>query len=167
MNNKNWLVGGLLIAIVVMAVGYAALSEELNIFGTANIDANWQVEFTAITLEDSHETTEVSKSFTATTAEFEVDLHAPGAFAEYDIVVTNNGTINAKIASIVIDESIALADVSYTVTGIAVDDELDASLTHTVTVRVDWDAAAIEVPQAPDPLTETITVTILYVQNTD
>lgn len=170
-SNKNWLIGGLIAIIVIMAVGYAALSQELNIFGTATIDAEWNVEFTAITLEDSHGATEVlAPNFTATTATFEVTLPFPGAFAEYDIIVTNNGTIDAKVGSITINESEDVADVSYTVSGIAVDDELPTTApndTHTVTVRVEWDGAAEELPEDPAPLTETITVTIVYVQDTD
>ncbi len=165
--SRNWLVGGVVALVVLMAVGYAALAQELEIFGTANIDVEWNVEFTDITLVDSHQIDEVhTPSHTATTATFEVDLLAPSAFAEYDVEVSNNGTIDAKVSSININESTDIADVEYTVSGIAVDDELAVGNTHAVTVRVDWDEEAEELP-AEMPVSETITVTILYVQDTD
>ena len=121
-NTRNWLIGGLLLAIMVMAIGYAALSQELEIGGTASIDAEWNVEFTSIILEDSHGINQIAMpNYTATTATFELDLLFPSAFAEYKIDITNNGSIDAKISSIEVNQSTAVPDVSYEVTGIEVD----------------------------------------------
>ena len=166
-NKKNTLIGGLIAAVVLMAVGYAALSQELEIFGTATIDAEWNVEFTSITRVDDNGITELVRTFDATTATFEVDLHYPGAFAEYDIVVTNSGTIDARVGTINVNQSSDVADVTFTVSGIQENDELDSTDTHTVTVRVEWTELATEIPEDPDLIQETLEVTILYVQNTD
>ncbi len=169
MINKNWVIGGLIFIIVAMGVGYAALSQELDILGTATVDAEWDVAFTSMSLVDEAAINEIDSSYAGTTAEFAVELYYPGAYAEYEIVVTNNGSISAKVSSISINESDHLADVSYTVSGIAEDDVLGVSGTHVITIRVEWDAEAIEVPEElepEDPIQETINITVLYVQNT-
>jgi len=161
-NNKNWLIGGLLAAIVVMAVGYAALSQELEIFGTAQIDADWNVEITSITEMTAVEATTFSTSHDGTAATFVVDLHEPGASASYDIVIENSGTIDAIVDSISISETELVDNVSFVFTGILANDTLATAATHTGTVTVEWDILA-EV--FPEELTEEFTVTINYVQD--
>ena len=46
---KSLLIGVLLIAVVLMSVGYAALASQLDINGTAAISSKWDVKFTSIT----------------------------------------------------------------------------------------------------------------------
>ncbi len=165
-NKRNWVIGGLLFAIMLMTIGYAALSQELQITGTAGIDADWNVEITTIALDDSHGINQVTiPDYTATTATFDVDLLFPSAYAEYRIEINNNGTIDAKVSSIEIEQSTDLADVYFQVTGVDVDDELPVGGNHTVTVYVEWDPEAEYVPEEPDPIEETLTVTILYGQD--
>ena len=48
-DKKKILIGTLCALIMIMAVGYALLSQQLSINGTANIVSNWQVEITNIT----------------------------------------------------------------------------------------------------------------------
>ena len=45
---KNILIGALLVAIIAMAVGYAALAQQLTINGTAQVSSTWDVKFTSI-----------------------------------------------------------------------------------------------------------------------
>ena len=45
---KNLLIGFLLAIVLVMAVGYAAFSTQLNISNTASIDSTWNVRITGI-----------------------------------------------------------------------------------------------------------------------
>ncbi len=162
-NTRVWLIGGLFATIILMAIGYAALSQELNIFGTANINAEWKVEITDIQVVEEIGANTLGTSYIATLAGFEVDLLYPGASASYDVVVTNNGTIKAKISSITINESIDVANVSYTVTGNNVDDELVVGGTHVFTVMVEWNEVATDWDELA--VTETIDVSILYVQD--
>ncbi len=164
MKNKNWLIGGLIVAVAVMAVGYAALAQELTIFGTANIDANWNVEIASITETSAIDATTVATDFTATTASFEVNLTEPGATASYAIVINNTGSLDAIVDSIVVTPTTDVPDIEYTFSGIAVSDPLLATTgTHTGTLSVTWDAAATAIPELIT--TETVTVTINYVQN--
>ena len=83
--NKNLLLVILLIAVVGMAIGYAALSQQLVINGTANITTEWDVHIKNITASAGNATTgaqdKTQPSFTATSATFDVDLAYPGAYS--------------------------------------------------------------------------------------
>ena len=168
-NRKNVLIGGLIVAVILMAVGYAALSEQLEIGGTAEIDAEWNVEIFSITETLTTDATTESTNSTATTATFEVKLHEPGAIATYDVRVENNGTIDAIVDSINLQQSEDVADVEFSFSGIEVGNVLaadhEAEDAHIVSVTVEWDSEATEVPEPPAETTETLTLTIVYVQN--
>ena len=47
-DKKNIFILALLLAIVFMSIGYAALSSVLNINGTANVDESWNVKIISI-----------------------------------------------------------------------------------------------------------------------
>lgn len=163
-SNKNIILLILLLVIVGMAVGYAALSQALVINGTANITTEWKVLFTNIeegTLTGAESKT--APSYTATTATFDVNLLYPGASAQYIVTVANQGSINAKLASVDgIDTANAAAptDITYTIDAKA-NDTLDAKATKTYTVTVTWDAASTTIPETK---TKTATITLNYEQ---
>lgn len=166
--NKKWYIGILVLLVGVMAVGYAALAQELNIFGTSNVTANWNMEITRFAEMSSHGVTTDSVSFTATSATFNIDLAFPSATATYEMDITNNGTIDAEVASIVVTPTNNLPDVSYEFSGILVGDKqpagsMMANNTRTGTLVVTWDGAGTEVVTGQ----EDITVTVTYVQDTD
>lgn len=163
-SNKNIILLILLLVIVGMAVGYAALSQALVINGTANITTEWKILFTDITagtLVGAENKT--APSFTATTATFDVNLLYPGASAEYKVTVANQGNINAKLTSIDgIDTANAAAptDITYSIDATP-NDTLNAQTTKTYTVTVVWDADATTVPETK---TKTATITLNYEQ---
>ncbi len=163
-NNKNLILLILILVIVGMAVGYAALSQALVINGTANITTEWKILFTDIQEGDFvGAESKTQPSYTATTATFDVNLLYPGASAEYIVTVANQGNIDAKITSIDgIDTANAMApkDIKYTIDAVK-DDLLSAGSTKTYTVKVSWDADATVVP---DTKTKTATITLNYEQ---
>ena len=78
---RNIIIGALCCLLVFMGIGYAILSQTLNISGTANMQGNWSVKITNMKLLEANKTgraTEVSSSYTNTTASFEADLYMPG-----------------------------------------------------------------------------------------
>lgn len=77
---KNILIIILFLAVIGMAIGYAALSQLLTINGTANISA-------AVVAGDK------------LSAIFDVNLQHPGATATYIVTVENAGTIDATLES--------------------------------------------------------------------
>ena len=100
---RNIIIGALCSLLVFMGIGYAILSQTLNISGIANMRGNWNVKITNMELLSENKTgraEEVSHSFTDTTATFEADLYMPGDSIEYRVTVENQGNIDALLKSI-------------------------------------------------------------------
>lgn len=168
-NKKNLFIGALLVAIVAMSVGYAALAQTLSINGTANIDANWDIEITDIneTAATGATTKEIDSS--ATSATFNVDLAYPGATATYEVNIENKGTINAVLDSVSgIDaaNSAEPSEIQYTISGVNDGDLLNASDSTTATITVTWVKKADNTDSVPTATQKTATITLNYVQNT-
>ena len=77
---KNIIIGALLAAVAIMAVGYAALAQTLKINGTASITSTWNVAITGISsgVATGTATNGSEPSFTGTSATFNVNLVKPG-----------------------------------------------------------------------------------------
>lgn len=162
---KNILLILLLIAVIGMAIGYAALAQLLTINGTANISANWDVKINSITegvLNGAVSKTAAVVAGDKLSASFDVDLQYPGASATYLVTVQNAGSINAKLESISGIEqanTTAPTELTYQIDAKA-EDALNAGDTKTYTVTVRWlDADAI-----PTTKTKSATITLNYVQ---
>ena len=100
---RNIIIGSLCCLLVFMGIGYAILSQTLNISGIANMKGNWNVKITNMELLSENKTgraVEVSHSFTDTTATFTADLYMPGDSIEYRVTVENQGNIDAVLKSI-------------------------------------------------------------------
>ena len=66
---RNIIIGVLCCLLVVMGIGYAILSQTLNISGIANMKGDWNVKITNVELVNTTGMAkEVSSSFTDTTA---------------------------------------------------------------------------------------------------
>ena len=101
---RNIIIGALCCLLVFMGIGYAILSQTLNISGIANMRGNWNVKITNMELLSENKTSravEVSHSFTDTTATFTADLYMPGDSIEYRVTVENQGNIDALLKSII------------------------------------------------------------------
>jgi hypothetical protein len=167
-DKKNLFIILLFALVVVMGVGYAALSQQLAINGTANISASWDVKITNITtkslvgaiVEAGYPTHSV------TDASFDVNLEYPSASATFDITVENTGTIDAVLDSITgVTEANANIPlyISYATTGISEGSSLNAGAgPQTLTVTVTWDAAETTVPAGI--ITKAATIHLNYVQ---
>lgn len=165
---KNVLIIALLVAIIAMAVGYAALGETLTITGTGNINVEWDVQIESITAGTLTGATVTSAEKTGnTTASFDVDLAYPGASATFEVVAKNYGTINAAFdgfSDLTAKNAEAPDYITYTVTGITEGDVLSANEanTQTATITVTWDGEQTEVPEGE--VSKTATITLDYVQ---
>ena len=189
---KNVVMGMLLAAICIMAVGYAALAQQLTINGTATITSTWDVEITNIAEVSGSKVGDakvVNKNSDGTTASFDVELTNPGDEVKLAITVSNNGTLKAYLDSMSIDyfdkndnnvtSSVTAADpIQYTVTGVTAGDASTSTTTKLaaknastntpgtnvvyVTVKYNED---IETQPAEDLLARKITVTLNYKQD--
>lgn len=170
----------LVAAIVVMAVGYAALSTQLTVSGTSRSgNATWNVDFRSINIvEDiSNGYTENSlPNVSGTAASFDVSLNYPGSKVVYEIVVQNTGTIDAVYKGITGVDTINNAEPSYIkwyaeridpVTGQSINGEADIEkLTGTQTFRVtiEWDSSSTS--QSSNSIQKNGTIYFDYIQKT-
>ena len=89
----------LLILLLLIAVGYAAIATTLKINGTSTIkSAKWDVYWeNPQVLSGSVTETKPTLSESDTKATFDVTLNEPGDYYEFTIDAVNNGSLNAKI----------------------------------------------------------------------
>lgn len=167
--SKNALLLVVLLAIVGIAVGYAALSQELVLTGTATVKGmnDWKVHFadtSAVKATSSAGVTnntfklndnELSGTFAATLE--------PGAWVEYKVVVVNDGSIKAKVNGVPKVEGQGTYT-TCTVTQTSVGNELSSvSGSDVYTVKIQ----ASENNVADTQVSETWKVTFDYVQVTN
>ena len=148
MNDKKKIIIGTLCALImIMAVGYALLSQQLSITGSASITSSWQVEITNITEKERHGgVTEKSKSYDAMTANFNVGFTSPGDYITYEVEVSNLGTLDAVIerVNVVTDDNPAII---YTTSGIKRGDVIEHNSKKYLTVRIEYDSSVTSQPQ--------------------
>ena len=166
-DRKNILIVALLLALVAMSIGYAAIADTLNISGTANIAKNWDVKITDINTRvlTGANVKEGSPTFNNTSANFEVDLEYPGASASFDITVENAGRLNAILDSIEGIEEANLEGpdyIKYSITGVNEGDLLDSNDTTTATVTVTWDASDDTTEE--NMVSKTASINLNYIQ---
>ena len=184
-NRKNAIILALLIVVGGMVIGYAALMQQLTINGTAEVTSTWDVKMTNITDGEASnsagvESTAVSNSAEIsgnTTATFDVSFQTPGDTMEYDITVTNNGSLDAKLSNVTAtatdgsEGSLELTEengINYEITidGESIESAKNKTITNgggtsTIHVKVYWDQAATEVPENT---TKKLLVNLEYVQ---
>lgn len=141
-DKRNLLIAALVFAIVIMSVGYSALSANLNINGTATI-GDWDVEIVSINSSftgDAKNKTE--PTYTATSASFDASLATKGDTATYTITVENKGSIDAKLSSISLTPAEGTnLPIKYTIVSQpSANDVLEAGHTTTVVIRAEYDS---------------------------
>ena len=130
-NNKKLAL--LLILVLVISVGYAALASNLKINGSSNVKASsWNVYWDNVQIKDgsvpadNNNKARITDS-AKTQVEFNVVLSEPGDFYEFTVDAVNNGTIDAMIAENGIVNGV-YSDSSYTQTA-----TLPKAVSYTVT----------------------------------
>lgn len=155
----------LLLLVITISIGYAALSTTLNINGTSTITKQtWNVYFDTLTVTSGSvtPTTAAAISSDKQTVTYTVPLTKPGEFYEFSVVVKNAGTLPAKISATPTLSGVSTAQdvyVNYTVkwsdnTTIAAGDTIAAGATKTAKVRVEYDKniTASQLPTADQTL---------------
>ena len=158
---RNYIIAGLCMILVIMGVGYAAFSSQLKISGTSNITSNWSVKITDIQSKvvSGTPTNASEPTHTDTTATFRTTLTSPGDTMQYDVTVSNEGNIDAKLDKITVPESTNPA-IGFEVSGIEEGSLLEAKQTATLTVIVKYN----DVTEQPSDLTADLEVTLDYSQ---
>ena len=158
---RNYIIAGLCMILVIMGVGYAAFQSQLRISGTSNITSNWSVKITDIQskIVSGTPANASEPTHTDTTATFRTTLTSPGDTMQYDVTVSNEGDIDAKLDKITIPESTNPA-IGFEVTGIEEGSLLEAKQTAKLTVTVKYN----DVTEQPTDLTADLEVTLDYSQ---
>ena len=137
---KQYLLIGLVVICVflMLGLGYALLSQNLEIQGTGTITSDWNILITDIvTKEKSSTATNVTEpSHSGTSATINAKFEVPGDYISYDITVANQGTLNAVLDSIKIkmkDQEVFLFEVEGIQSGEALN--VDEEKTFTLTIR--------------------------------
>ena len=161
---RNYIIIGLCMILVIMGVGYAAFQSQLKISGTSNITSNWSVKITNIQSKVvSGAPTNISEpTHTDTTATFRTRLTSPGDTMQYDVTVSNEGDIDAKLDKITVPENTNPA-IGFEVSGIEEGSLLEAKQTAILTVTVKYN----NVTEQPEDLTADLKVTLDYSQAPD
>ena len=146
---RNIIIGALCCLLVFMGIGYAILSQTLNISGIANMKGNWNVKITNMELLSENKTgraEEVSHSFTDTTATFTADLYMPGDSIEYRVTVENQGNIDALLKSIIPTTTNKSEGIKFSHSEID-NTVLTAGKTITFTMKVEFLEDATSIPK--------------------
>jgi len=159
---RNIAIIAVIVAILAMSVGFAALQQALTITGTGTVRAaTWSVSFAnlraPVLTGGAAIDTPATLIISSTTLTFDVSLGKPGDSIEYVFDVRNNGDINAKIGTInLTGVSAAMAmNVTYTLTyadnsPILVNDTLAAGQSKNLRLRLSYndvsDLSAVDVP---------------------
>ena len=99
--NGKFFILALLLLVIGVSIGYAALSKTLNINGTSNIanNAKWDIHLTNVQVTPGSANASKAAVIEGDTVSFSVDLNTPGDYYEFTVDVTNAGTIDAKLGS--------------------------------------------------------------------
>lgn len=139
-NIKNYLLAGLILAIISISVGFATLNGNVNITGTATAKGNsWGIAVLNIGNE-AGVTPTVAPRITGTTVSYSATLEKPNDYYEFQVDIKNAGTIPAKLSAVPTktgSSSYMTQTVTYsTGTAIGANDTWDANETKRVKVRV-------------------------------
>ncbi len=157
------------VAVVGLAsVAYAAFSQVLTINGTGTATGSWDVKIISITPTAQTGATDHASTptYTNTSATFNVDLAYPGATSSYNVAIKNNGSIPAKLSTLTdltATNAAAPTDLTYAISGVAVNDTLAPGATVTPVVTVTWSAASTTNITSQS---KAATITFNYIQNT-
>lgn len=158
---RNFVVIALIVMLLALAVGYAAFSQQLQITGTAKGNATWDVKFTSaiLTQAQDHGTATVSADGKTVTAN--VKLNYPGDAVKLTVVVTNDGTLPAKLTNFNITNPTS-SDVTVTAAQPAANEVLAANGgTCTTEYVIKWATAS-----TATSIDDTFNVTFDYTQET-
>ncbi len=165
---RNIIIGSLCSLLVFMGIGYAVLSQTLNISGTANMKGTWDIKIT-----DISEASRTGKADPGTptistngvSASFEANLWMPGDSITYNITVKNNGNIDAALKELVPSVENGVQQVKFSNNAVQ-GKVLRQGESYTFQVSVVFDEDATEIPQDSKTNPPKYTISLTFVQYT-
>ena len=165
---RNIIIGSLCSLLVFMGIGYAVLSQTLNISGTANMKGTWDIKITDIseasrTGKADPGTPTISTS--GVSASFEANLWMPGDSITYNVTVKNNGNIDAALKELVPSVENGVQQVKFSNNAVQ-GKVLRQKESYTFQVSVVFDEDATEIPQDSKTNPPKYTISLTFVQYT-
>ena len=164
-----------IVTILLIGLGYAFLTSNLNIIGNTNINKNtWGVEFENVQVTSGSVEATTPQISNKTTVNYTVTLDKPGDYYEFTVDASNKGSIDAMIDSVsntgLTTEQKKYLTYNATYTSgkeISKKQELKAGSKEKIQVRVEFkkDITAEDLPSENQQLN--LTFTIEYVQADD
>ena len=132
-------------AFVSIGIGYSILTSTVRIDGTASITSTWKIVFTKAVENTMNEATTTSgPSITAgTTLDIGVELNKKGSQAIYDVTVQNQGTIDAVVKEIRLNDG-EPTDLKVYISGLYKGFALKAGESKQFQVIAEWSDSAPE-----------------------
>ena len=140
-DKKNIMIVAMLIAITFMSAGYVLLSEQLDVRNAiTSVNPVWDVKILSIS---SIETEGYAQSIQESienkyVVNFNSEFQTNGDKITYVINVKNEGTIAAKLSSIIINPKYENEYLTYTVEGIEVGDKLNIGESKMFTFTIEY-----------------------------
>ena len=156
-NLQMGIIGVLAVAVLFMAIGFAAYSQTLNIDGDVTVKASkWSIHWDTSSYQLSSGSVQLAgesglPTLSNTDVSFATTLAKPGDYVEFSIDAVNDGTIDANLTGITMTSSVNQPYLSYqitydgtpytaTTTGLSI--PLDAEDSATVVVKVTYVSVA-------------------------
>lgn len=159
---KSMIMIAMLIAVITMAIGYAAFQTQLKINGTGSITSTWNISITNLTSAATGAAYNISTpSYTGTSATFNVGLKKPGDKMTFTVTIKNGGTVDAIIDTIDAKATGSNA-IKYTISGIQAKSRLAAGVSKSFTIVVEFDSNATSIPLVTE---KELTVNINCIQD--
>jgi len=120
---KIWSIA-LIVIMFVMSLGYAALSQHMDIVGITVIDKNWIVKISQVD-KTTYETATESHTYVSSTLSLNAELPKDNSKVEYIVKVENLGNVTAKLNNIeIIDDnnSNIVYEINDAETGLAIEE---------------------------------------------
>ena len=166
---KSYILPIFALVVVILSVGYAAITATLNITGTSTITKNtWNIHFQdlSVTSGSATATTPAAVDTGKTKVSYAVTLNTPGQFYEFTVAVKNAGTLGAKLSAAPTKGGLSTTQAVYTnYTAVWTDtskapaagDTIAAGASRSVKVRVEYkkDITAAQLPTADQALSLT------------
>ena len=154
----------LMVLVLLVGIGFAALQSNLRINGNATIESYFSVGIIKIEKAESTGLAFEKKApaFTPTTASFDVGLKLPGDTVVYNVTVQNDGEFNAKLESLMLDQN-GNSNIKYEILGIEEGYLLTAFSSHTFQVKVSY----VESDAVNEAAYKEATITMLFVQTNE
>ena len=105
------------LVVFVMSLGYAALSQYIELDGIASIDRSWIVKVTNVTNTVTNSAENISSSYISNTVTLNANLPTSSSTITYTITLENQGNIKAKLNNIEVIED-ENTNITYEISGV-------------------------------------------------